>query len=83
MNMSESAETGAIRLEKDGSMAWVVIDQPGRLNALTAAMWESLPAAIAEADADASIRVIILRGEGPQGVFGGRGHLRIRYGPRG
>jgi enoyl-CoA hydratase len=71
MNATESAETGEIRLEKDGPLAWIVIAQPARLNALTAAMWERLPVAIAEADADASIRVVLLRGEGRRAFSAG------------
>jgi enoyl-CoA hydratase len=71
MNATDSVETGTIRLEKDGPLAWVVIDQPAKLNALTAAMWKRLPIAIAEADADASIRVVIVRGEGHRAFSAG------------
>jgi enoyl-CoA hydratase/carnithine racemase len=71
MTATERGEMGNIRLKKDGSLAWVVIDRPARLNALNAAMWQSLPQAIAEADADASIRVIILRGEGRKAFSSG------------
>lgn len=71
MNATDSAETGTVRLEKDGALAWIVIDQPAKLNALTAAMWDSLPAIVAEADGDASIRVIILRGAGRKAFSAG------------
>ncbi|MGE0667314.1 MAG: enoyl-CoA hydratase-related protein [Sphingomonadales bacterium] len=51
-----------IVLEKDGDLAWIVIDRPDKLGALSQAMWEALPAIAAEIEADAAIKVVIVRG---------------------
>lgn len=49
---------------KDGAVGWITIDNPKRMNALTAAMWAALPDAVAGAVADREVRVIVLRGAG-------------------
>ncbi len=52
-----------VRVEPDGDIAWIVLDRPERLNALTATMCRELAAALAEAD-EGPCRVVVLRGEG-------------------
>ncbi len=42
----------------------IVLNQPDRRNAVSAAMWASLAGAVAEAEADKGATVIIVRGEG-------------------
>jgi enoyl-CoA hydratase/carnithine racemase len=59
-----AAPTPALRFELEGPLAWIVADNPLRMNALTAAMWEAIPGLVAKAEADASVRVLILRGAG-------------------
>jgi enoyl-CoA hydratase len=54
----------ALHYRKDGSIAWIIADNPSRMNALTSAMWQALPAHIATASGDPDVRVIILRGAG-------------------
>lgn len=71
MTAMETGETGRIRLEKDGAIGWIIIDQPARHNALTAAMWRSLPALVGEAGADGAVRVIVLRGAGGKAFSAG------------
>ena len=39
----------ALRLEREGEIAFIVADNPARMNALTAAMWKALPELLAEA----------------------------------
>jgi enoyl-CoA hydratase len=56
--------TGSVRLEKDGSIGWVVFDQEARRNALTLAMWQQIPAVVAQIEVDDSIRVAVMRGAG-------------------
>jgi enoyl-CoA hydratase/carnithine racemase len=51
-----------IRSEVDGGVATVTIDRPEKRNALTYAMLTALAAAIREADADPSVRSIVLTG---------------------
>lgn len=56
--------TGCIRTETSGALGWLVIDRPARRNALTNAMWEALPDAVAALDSDPAVRAIVLRGAG-------------------
>lgn len=52
-----------VRLERDGSVAHLVLDAPARRNALTRAMASELHAACDELDADPEIGAAIVRGE--------------------
>ena len=52
-------------------IATVTLDNPARMNALTAAMWGALPAVMAQAETDATVRVIILRGAGQRAFSAG------------
>ncbi len=60
-----------LRYIKDGHLAWIVADNPARMNALTAAMWQALPGHIATATADPEVRVVILRGAGDKAFSAG------------
>lgn len=60
-----------LRLERDGGLATLVIDNPSRLNALTSAMWAAVPRLLAEAEADPSVRVIVLKGVGGKAFSAG------------
>lgn len=66
-----ASEAPALRYVKDGAIAWIVADNPARMNALTAAMWQALPAHIQTATDDADVRVIILRGAGTKAFSAG------------
>ena len=59
--------TGTLTVNREGPVAWVVLNRPDRRNALSPAMWADLPALLEELDADPGVRVIGLRGAG--GVF--------------
>jgi enoyl-CoA hydratase len=61
----------ALRLERDGELAWLVIDRPDKLGAFSQAMWESLPGLAAEAAADPAVKVLIVRGEGERAFSAG------------
>jgi enoyl-CoA hydratase/carnithine racemase len=61
----------ALRLEREGEIAFIVADNPARMNALTAAMWKALPDAVADAERDESVRVIVLRGAGTRAFSAG------------
>jgi len=63
--------TPALRMELEGSLAYLIIDNPARLNALTAAMWAALPQRLADAEADANVRVIVLKGAGGKAFSAG------------
>jgi enoyl-CoA hydratase/carnithine racemase len=61
----------ALRLERSGPIAFIIADNPARMNALTAAMWRALPGLLAEAEADPQVRVIVLRGAGERAFSAG------------
>ena len=63
--------TAGLTLRIDAGVAWIVADNPQRMNAWTAAMWASLPAYLAAADADPAARVIVLRGAGDKAFSAG------------
>ena len=55
---------GKLRVERDGPIGRLVLDNPARRNAIGAEMWRAIPKAMADLDNDAAIRCIVLRGEG-------------------
>jgi len=55
---------GKVRVERDGPIGRLVLDNPARRNAIGGEMWRAIPKAMAELDADPAIRCIVLRGEG-------------------
>lgn len=64
--------SGAILLDRDGDgIATVTLDNPGKLNALDAAMWRALEECFATLDADDALRCVIVRGAGAAFAAGG------------
>jgi enoyl-CoA hydratase len=53
-----------IRVEKDGVIATVTLSNPGKLNAITLSMWESVAHRFQLLSGDESLRCVIVRGEG-------------------
>jgi enoyl-CoA hydratase/carnithine racemase len=45
-------------------VAWVVLRNPEKLNAVRLEMWQAIPVALAELGADPAVRVVVLRGYG-------------------
>lgn len=56
--------SGQVRVTSDGGFIEVVLDRPQKKNALTAAMYGALARAIEEADADRSVRCILVSSVG-------------------
>ncbi len=56
--------TGTVRIEREEFIGYVVLDNPARRNAISAAMWRALPEIIASLNDDPAIRCIVLRGAG-------------------
>ncbi len=56
--------SGNLSIERDGPIAYVVLDNPARRNAISAAMWRSFPAVLTELGDDPTVRCIVLRGAG-------------------
>jgi len=63
--------TPDILCRRDGNIATVTLFNPEKLNALNAAMWRRLRETMGELAADASLRCVIVRGEGPVFAAGG------------
>jgi hypothetical protein len=61
----------ALRYTKDGAIAWIAADNPARMNALTASMWQAIPDAISAATSDPGVRVVVLRGAGDKAFSAG------------
>jgi len=53
-----------LALERDGAVAILWLDRPEKLNALHRPLWDAIPAAVAQFDADPEVRAIILAGRG-------------------
>jgi enoyl-CoA hydratase/carnithine racemase len=57
-----------LRLETHGPVAHLIIDRAAKRNAFNQAMWDALPGFVAQAMADPTVRVLVLRSAEP-GVF--------------
>jgi len=60
-----------VSVMRDGVIATVSLSNPGKLNALTAAMWQALTREIEALSADDELRCIVLRGAGEQAFAAG------------
>lgn len=56
--------TNASRFERRGATAWITLDRPDAMNALSETMCSELLAAIAQVEHDPDIRVLVLTGAG-------------------
>lgn len=61
--MSDTSED-TILVERDGTIATVVLNRPRKLNALTRPMWRLLGETMDRLSADDSVRCVVLRGAG-------------------
>lgn len=52
-------------------VAWMILRNPGRLNAVRFEMWEAIPGLVAELAADRDVRVVVLRGAGADAFAAG------------
>lgn len=53
---------GRITVDVVGSLGRIAIDNPGRHNAVSLAMWQSIPTAVADLQANGDVRAIVLTG---------------------
>lgn len=53
-----------LEIEKDARVATLWLNRPDKLNAMSQDIWDDIPAAVDELDADDEVRVIILAGRG-------------------
>lgn len=56
---------------RDGAVATVLFSNPAKMNAVTYDMWSAVPATLAALDADASVRVIVIAGDGDKAFISG------------
>ena len=60
-----------VLVSRDGVVATVALNNPPKLNALTAAMWQSLKGAMEALALDESVRCVVLRGAGSEAFAAG------------
>lgn len=60
-----------LKLEIEGAIAWIVADNPERMNAFTASMWGKIPEHVRAAESAPGVRVIVLRGAGSRAFSAG------------
>jgi enoyl-CoA hydratase len=58
-------------VRQDGPIGRVIFSNPDKYNAMTQQMWEDLPRALADFDADPAIRLIVLEGAGEKAFVSG------------
>ena len=58
---------------KDGSIGWMIFNNPERHNAVSLEMWEAAEKILADFENDPQIRVVILTGAGGKEI--GRAHV--------
>ncbi|MGB7543467.1 MAG: enoyl-CoA hydratase-related protein [Burkholderiales bacterium] len=63
--------TQGIQVTRGGDIATVALSNPGKLNALTLAMWKTLAEAVNSLSADESLRCVVLRGAGDEAFAAG------------
>jgi len=68
---SVPAGTDTVLVARDGDIATVTLNKPGRLNALDLGMWRALGRLFTAFDADESLRCVILRGAGGKAFAAG------------
>ena len=63
--------SGEVLVERDGAIATVTLNNPQRLNALSAAMWDRVGKAFASLNDDENLRCIVIRGAGEKAFAAG------------
>jgi len=71
MTASASAATPEVVFERRGSVAWLTLARPKALNALTLPMIRALHPALEQSASDASVRCIVMVGEGGKAFCAG------------
>lgn len=71
MTDTSAAATPDLLLEVEGAIAWIVANNPERMNAFTAGMWAKIPQHVRAAEENPAVRVIVLRGDGMRAFSAG------------
>ena len=60
-----------VLVRRTGPVGSIVLSNPAKFNAMSLGMWQALPQAIGELDADPAIRVIVIEGDGDRAFVSG------------
>jgi len=63
--------TDKLLADIDGAVGWLTFDNPARRNAVSVEMWRAVPDAFDAFEADAAVRVVVLRGAGDKAFVSG------------
>ena len=63
--------TDKLLADIDGAVGWLTFDNPARRNAISVEMWRAIPDAFDAFEADAAVRVVVLRGAGDKAFVSG------------
>lgn len=63
--------SGAVRMDISGSVAWVTLSHPGKLNAMSLAMWRELRVVFEAIQQGSALHCVIVRGEAGNFCAGG------------
>ncbi|MDP9902545.1 enoyl-CoA hydratase/isomerase family protein [Variovorax ginsengisoli] len=63
--------TGQVSMRRDGAIAFVTLSHPGRLNAMSRAMWLQLRTLFEAIAGDTALRCVVVQGEGAAFCAGG------------
>lgn len=69
--MAKKSRFDHILTEKRGSVLWLTLNRPGRMNTFNLEMIDEISTAIEEADADEEVRCILVKGEGDKAFSAG------------
>ncbi len=64
-NGAAAAQEGDVLVEREGPVARLILNRPGKHNAMPFRAFDTLVASLHEAEEDDSVKVIILKGNGP------------------
>lgn len=67
-----------IRVEREGALATVILDNPSRRNAIDAAMWQRLREVMQSLSGDLDLRCVVLRGAGEDAFAAGGDRRMVR-----
>jgi enoyl-CoA hydratase len=68
---ADAGKTDGIIAKKEGSVGWLIFNNPERLNAISYEMWTAMTPALEDFAADPAIRSVVLRGAGDKAFVSG------------
>jgi enoyl-CoA hydratase len=63
--------TERVIAEIDGPIGWMVMNNPAKLNAMSADMWAAIPVILDHFEKDPAVRVVVLKGAGEKAFISG------------